>query len=332
MDAAAMKQNAGFSLIEMLISVLLALFLLGGLISVVVLGSKTQNTHDSHARVQENARFAIELLLRDLRMTGYFGCAHDPAKIHDQLQNAAGTLLEVSAPLEGFDQDQSAWSPSGSTDKIEDIVAHSDAVTVRFANPSDQRSIAAAMTAADGGIPRPDGSDWRTGDVLVISDCDGADIFQVTSVNSDTLLANELSRAFSAAADLTSLWAARYFIAPSTSNGLPTLKRQILQGGGRTTTEELAQGVENLQFMFGEDPDRDGRPDVYRRAQEVTDWNRIVTVQVGLLLRSLAKHGIEKDTSVHQVLDHLFDDPDDLRVRRRVLHYTVALRNAKLGG
>ena len=32
-------------------------------------------------RLQENARFAIDLLVRDIRMAGYAGCADDVAEV-----------------------------------------------------------------------------------------------------------------------------------------------------------------------------------------------------------------------------------------------------------
>jgi type IV pilus assembly protein PilW len=207
------------------------------------------------------------------------------------------------------------------------MAANNDAVTVRFANPSARTETGVAMPAADSGLPKPKDAQWDVGDVLIISDCDGADVFEVSSVTNDSIVPNKLSRPYNSGSELTSLWAARYFVAPSTTNGLPTLKRQILQGGGSMTTEELAQGIENLQFLFGEDQDKDGLPDAYRQAYQVANWSHIVSIQVGLLLRSLEEFGTERDTTVHQVLDHAFDDPDDLRLRRRVVQYTVAVRN-----
>ena len=323
-----MIKPAGFSLLELLIAMLLALFVLGSLITLTLLGSKSHGMQSQHARLQENMRFGIELLLRGLRMAGYFGCAHDPNKVESQLDNAVGALTDVGAGLEGFEQSQGRWFPSGGTEKIDAMAANNDAITVRFANPSAHTETSESMPAADSGVPKPEDAQWGVGDVLIISDCDGADVFQTSSVTDDRIVPNKLSRPYNSGAELTSLWAARYFVAPSTSNGLPTLKRQILQGGGSTTTEELAQGVENLQFLFGEDQDQDGLPDAYRQAHRVTNWSQIVTIQVGLLLRSLEEFGRERDTAVYQVLDHAFDDPDDLRLRRRVIQYTVALRNS----
>ena len=169
--------------------------------------------------------------------------------------------------------------------------------------------------------------------MLVISDCDHAEVFQVTAVSGGNVVPNALDKSYATGAQLAPLWAARYFVGPSNLNGIPTLKRQVLQGGG-ATTEELAQGVENLQLLYGEDTDRDGVPDVYRHANTVLDWSRVISIQVGLLLRSPDSYGTgsERDNAKHQILDFVFDDPDDERFQRKVMSYAVVMRNTTAVG
>ena len=60
-----MIKPAGFSLLELLIAMLLALFVLGSLITLTLLGSKSHGMQSQHTRLQENMRFGIEFLLRD---------------------------------------------------------------------------------------------------------------------------------------------------------------------------------------------------------------------------------------------------------------------------
>ena len=264
-------------------------------------------------------------------MAGYYGCAPRPGNIINHIPGASGTLTDAVHSLEGYEQGQASWSPTGSSEKLDQLAAESDAVTVRFANPSQQLVLTQAANTTD--IPLSGGSGYRTGDVLVISDCDHAEVFQVTAISGGNIVPNALDNSY-ARAQLAPLWAARYFVGPSNLNGIPTLKRQILQGGGATTSEELAQGVENLQLLYGEDTDRDGVPDVYRYANTVSDWSRVISIQVGLLLRSLESYGTgtERDTVKHQILDFVFDDPDDERFQRKVMSYTVVLRNTTAVG
>lgn len=325
-------RQCGFSLVEIMIGMVLALVLLGGLISLIVQSSKAHGVHTRLARVQENARFAVELLARDLRMAGYYGCVPRPGNIINHVPGAGGALTDAVHGLEGYEQGQTSWSPGGSNEKLDQLAADSDAVTVRFANPSQQAVLTQVVNATE--IALSGGSGYRVGDVLVISDCDRAEVFQVTAVSGGSVVANALDNAYAAGAQLAPLWAARYFVGPSNLNSIPTLKRQVLQGGGGATTEELAQGVENLQLLYGEDTDRDGAPDVYRHANTVADWSRVISIQVGLLLRSLDAYGTgtERDSAKHQILDHVFDDPDDERYQRKVMSYTVFLRNVTAVG
>ena len=78
----------GFSLIELLVAVTISLFVLAG-VGVVMVSSRTSyETQNFNARLQENARFAVQFLSYDLRMAGYWGCA---------TELAAGAPLTVSA-------------------------------------------------------------------------------------------------------------------------------------------------------------------------------------------------------------------------------------------
>jgi len=53
-----------------------------------------------------------------------------------------------------------------------------------------------------------------------------------------------------------------------------------------TQREELVEGVETLQVVYGEDTNGDQQPNIYRSANQVSDWKNIVSVRIGLLLRS----------------------------------------------
>jgi type IV pilus assembly protein PilW len=68
------RRARGFTLIELMISMTLGL----GTIAVtgyIYLGTvKTYRAHDSMSRLQEGARFAFELMGKDLRMAGTAGC------------------------------------------------------------------------------------------------------------------------------------------------------------------------------------------------------------------------------------------------------------------
>ncbi len=63
--------NGGFSLIEMLISLVGGLVLLLGAMEVMVSTKNTFQTNDDVSRIQENGRFSLDLIVNDVRMAGY---------------------------------------------------------------------------------------------------------------------------------------------------------------------------------------------------------------------------------------------------------------------
>jgi len=52
------------------------------------------------------------------------------------------------------------------------------------------------------------------------------------------------------------------------------------------SNEELVEGVENMQLLYGEDTDGDGAANRYRSAANIDDFRDVVSVKVGLLVRS----------------------------------------------
>ncbi len=63
--------QAGFSIVELMISLLLGLLLMTGVIQVFLSSRQTYATNEAMARQQENGRFALEFIARSARTAGY---------------------------------------------------------------------------------------------------------------------------------------------------------------------------------------------------------------------------------------------------------------------
>ncbi|MET0756352.1 MAG: prepilin-type N-terminal cleavage/methylation domain-containing protein, partial [Pseudoxanthomonas sp.] len=81
MKSIARKQVQGLSLIELMIAILIGLILLVGVIQVFAAARTAYQLSTGLARAQENGRFAIDYLQRDIRMAGHFGCVNDQARL-----------------------------------------------------------------------------------------------------------------------------------------------------------------------------------------------------------------------------------------------------------
>ena len=71
-------RQSGFSLIELMIAMVLGLLLMVVISQLFLTSKRNFSATDDSARVQENIRFASQLLTRHLRLAGYRGKATDP--------------------------------------------------------------------------------------------------------------------------------------------------------------------------------------------------------------------------------------------------------------
>lgn len=78
--------HSGFSLIELMVAITLGLLLTAGMIQLFSSSKLTFQTNDALARVQENGRFALEVLKRDLREAGTSGFCAGRLEINNHLR------------------------------------------------------------------------------------------------------------------------------------------------------------------------------------------------------------------------------------------------------
>lgn len=69
------QSQLGLSLIELMISVFLSLFILLCCIGIFLFYNQTYQYHRAISGIQENGRYAVNMLNEDIRAAGYFGCA-----------------------------------------------------------------------------------------------------------------------------------------------------------------------------------------------------------------------------------------------------------------
>jgi type IV pilus assembly protein PilW len=68
------SRQAGFTLIELMVALVLGLFLIGGVISLFVSNQSNYRVSENLSRLQESSRFSVELLSREIREAGTTPC------------------------------------------------------------------------------------------------------------------------------------------------------------------------------------------------------------------------------------------------------------------
>ena len=339
-----LKHQKGISLVEVLVALVISLFLLGGIIQVY-LGNKASYTFtNAISRVQENGRFAMETLAKDLRMAGFFGCAiFDP----DDTSNIVNNLNPAGAGYDDFYD----WLGDGlisGTDN--DGLNGSDSITIRGAKPG-ALNIQPPYNVSTSAALFVDSTDTlEVNDIVMVTNCRGADIFQVTNTTQGTGSAKDsvvhntgtvtagpgnynpdnclganahcLSQTYGSDASMIELQAVIYTIKAGTS-GEPALFRSI-----NGVDEELIDGIEQMQILYGVDTDDDDFPNQYLTAPNVVDMNDVMAVRIMLLVRS-QDNNVTEDFQKY-TFNGVNSTAADSRLRQ-VFTSTITLRN-RVGG
>ena len=130
--------------------------------------------------------------------------------------------------------------------------------------------------------------------------------------------------------------ATAYYIG-TTSSGEHALYRLAMDKGVAGTPEELVEGVEDMQVLYGVDPSwtptSHGPPVKYVTADKVTDFKQVVSVRLGLLVDTTTDVTTSKDNQTYTIADTTIQaatgthqHPKDNKLRFPITT-TIKLRN-----
>jgi type IV pilus assembly protein PilW len=330
--------NAGLTLVELLVAMVISVLVLGGVYQVFHGSTTTYRVQEGLSRLQENGRFAVDFLVKDIRLAGYQGCISNVSNFVNTL-NSSDYVYDFTVGINGFEATGGSWNQTVDSSIVNPLPG-SDIVTIRGLIGSSV-SIGESMPTVSADLktmPVPSGmtppvEDW---DVVLISDCtSNAAVFQITNytVSNGNMVHNtgvgtpgnstkDLGHKFEKGAEIVKIAATSYFISNSPA-GQPSLYRRV----GLNPSEEIIEGVQTMQILYGVDTDNDRSVDSYVAADAVSNWNSVLSVQIGLLMRTLEEiHRMEPDTATYTVLDQSFGPFND-RHLRRVFAATIGLRN-----
>lgn len=336
------KQH-GFTLVELMVAMTIGLLLLGGVITILTSSHQTYRVNDALARMQENARYAFQLLSRDIRMAGYFGCAGNGAPLVNTLNpgppDPPDFLWNLGRSLEGFEATSAtAWTPAlPPSGTIPSPLGGRDIIVVRGVEGNETK-----VLSHPGGNPPGSadlkvtaGSGLKEGDIVLVTDCLASAVFQITNANTSSGQDNIVHNTGSPAEDtpgnftkalgkeftggeIIKIATRSYFI--RTIDEWPALYRKV----GARDAEELVRGVENMQIEYGEDLDGNWTADAYRTADGVADWKNVVSVRISLLMQTIENNIASQPQSY--TFNGAATTPTDRRLRQ-AFTTVIALRN-----
>ncbi|MCW8825653.1 MAG: PilW family protein [Gammaproteobacteria bacterium] len=261
--------QSGLTLVELMVALFISLAVVGGIITFASSNKTSYTMQNELGRLQENARFALDTLARNIGSAGF----RTTMPIPPDVGIIAFDPFDPLVPL-----------------PIENIDPHTDPLM--------------GMTVASG----------RASDRITTTS------ESVTGSTQDCLGQNVLPA--DAGVKITNT----YFIGDQDNDGQFDL---YCLGSGSVASQVLVEAVDNMQILYGEDMDNDDIADLYVNANNVTNWQRIMSVRIALLMSSLTplRTG-EMETETYRLLNTRTMGPFALGENRirRVFTRTILIR------
>jgi len=206
----------------------------------------------------------------------------------------------------------SNWTTSSDVAALETSVKSvrkSDVLKIWYTDPGAGR-----VTAIAGDNITTTTMDLEKGNIVILNDCQAVMMAQVCSCDvadgTDTPCADDDTNINIASActgltpgnrpgnlgnlnvsttEVRKLNLATFYVSKRSYNrdNPPTLYwKKLDNDGDLASARALIEGVENIQFLYGEDTDGDFSPNYYVSANDVVQWTQVVSLKINILLRS----------------------------------------------
>jgi len=316
------RTQGGLSLVELMIAITLGLLITAGVIAFYLQSKRNFTEDEQIARMQENARVAMDILARDLEMVAFWGGMTD-----------SGATIQIDASL-GSSPSWNIGIDCG-TDW-----AYVPTTALRYLADADAATVSANFPCIGTAEVYPLGATAKT-NILAIKHVRGAPtatpaaggVYLRTNGTAGTLYRQPPDSALPTGTGWND-WeyqAHVYYIGrDADDNALPVLYRKRLVPGATPTmateADGIAEGIEYFRILFGQDTDNDGVANLYLADPTPAQMQSVVAARIYLLARTATPDQGYTNTKQYFLGDATpltFND----HFRRRVYSTTVVLRN-----
>jgi type IV pilus assembly protein PilW len=324
-DTLPPTRQQGLSLVELMIAMTLSLLLMTGLVTFFVNASSNQREMQKNSTQIENGRYALDTLIQDLHLAGFYGAFSSyaiPAALPDPCDMTESVMLSsLALGVQGYQAGSLSAKPTPPTAcasllTAANLAPGSDILVVRYAEPAPW-TLDTATTAGDRYIQaNPITAVIQNGGGTI--DCGTDALGAAATITRKCTVPTSVDRCTatctgggSPAGDIRKMNVRIYFVAPcsipasgalctgstdDSGSPIPTLKRLELTSSGFSIVP-VAEGVELMKIEYGVDSSPtttnastgligDGVPDSYNLTPALADFANAVSVRVDLLVRN----------------------------------------------
>lgn len=262
----------GVTLLEMMLSLLLSMSLLMMLTTIYLATVKNNSAQIAYTTIQENGRLAMQILFRHIHAAGYIGCAR----------------LTEDFPLQNYLQ-YSLQSNNKITGTESEITLKSASIESAYLQQS-MSNVSVLLLSSN--------VHFKRNDIVVISDCKSAEIFQIKSIETVSAGSQKmitqmpLHKQYDQYAEVSLFEENHYFVADTKRvDSTGKIIKALFQRNYHGHNVELVEGVEQLRFDY--DVLRNGV--IFRvNAKDITDWDHVVGVNIALTLQTMNAYPLHK--------------------------------------
>ena len=330
-------KSKGFTIVELMIAMTIGM-LVTALVAVVFAGSaKTYRLAETTAELIDTGRNAMAALERDIRVAGYRGCNSNnvggSAPVRNIIVTPTTYADDLGTPVRVYNSTgPGVYAPALPT-AMPGIVDGSDVLVVRF--PTGRVwPLTATMASGSGDITLATPPGVAVGSRAIVSSCSNVAAFRVSGTAGNAVQhatgaglnsTADLGTAFDIDAVLIPYVTRAFYVGASSSGVAGETSLYMRDEFG--TAEELAENVEQMQILVGEDSDGDFVANRYRNVTAFTNFNTVMALQIHLLTRG------KRDRETSTALTYDFAGQSVAAVdqfTRRVFTSTILLRNRTL--
>jgi type IV pilus assembly protein PilW len=327
------RNQRGLTLIELMLAVTLGFLVSAVVLSLYINTGRSLAQNERYAWMQENARFALKALSEDLSMADFWGRVIPTDVVTSNVTPPVGDcgedidIYDANAAIlvNNYHVGPAVTQFTPCADITTDRRANTDVLAIKRVEGSSTASTFIDAADVDG--------DANTTEILTLgaSDLTDGDVYLRSTVNTGTFIDDASSSNPPGTGQADWRYMPRvYFIRDyyeSAADGIPALCRLVISGIELTTTECIAEGVEDFHVQFGIDTDQDAIANFYTSTPSAGDLENTVSARLYLLARS-----IDADPHFTNDTQYVLGDATVAAANdgfyRRVYSTTVALRNS----
>ncbi len=271
-----MKQQAGFSLLELLLTLAASSLFLFSIYQLFFHQQQQYHQQQRLLAMQENKRLALHILHNTIQGAGDAGCLPvSHLHFHNNIvQLSVDAKIAQGYAIYGFHGHEGGWTPALPAQLIGKVATQTDVIWVEKAS-YERANLTQTMRVASDPIYISQKKLFEIGDVVLIADCKHADLFTVNQVSEysqgQILHPNQLSRHYGKDAQVMRWEIDSYYLAPHSQDPLvlALYQKKILPD---TAAVELAFGFDTFNVEYAllskHTPE-------FLKANTVLDWQKV---------------------------------------------------------